>query len=410
MRYPTIHRLVAPAVVLAALVLGGCGDDAARSSDPAGLQTVFDSTGDTLRARVAGVVDSAALRGLTAEVRIVGEVNDSIIFGNAGMLTIGAAGDLVMFDFSSTQLLRFAPDGTLQGPVGRRGGGPGEYSQVSGLVGLPDSTWAVYDVSSSRVSIFGPDGVFRESWTLPSSTHFAQGMLGSDVRGGLWVSRYIPAADGDPAGAKEARMRVLEQGRVLADTVLRPTLGVVAPIYRAMRETPQSKSSTSMGDPFAANEQFRWSPDGHWVLLETGTYRLLFARRDAKPLVVERSAPAIPVDPDERAQQEEWTFFTMRSLDPSWTWQGPTLSTTRAPARSMFVARDGRVWVAVALPSEQIPEAERDQVRPERRSPERWRNRSAYEVFERSGRFLGRVTLPPRTSLYDANGDIVWGT
>jgi hypothetical protein len=42
--------------------------------------------------------------------------------------------------------------------------------------------------------------------------------------------------------------------------------------------------------------------------------------------------------------------------------------------------------------------------------PARWRTRSAYEVFGRDGRFLGRVTLPPRASLQAAEGDFVWGT
>ncbi len=406
----TTPRSLVLACITAAALLGACGADPATGADPAGLPTVFDSTGDTLRARVAGVVDSAAIRGLAAEVRVVGEVGDSIIFGNAGMLTVGAAGDLVMFDYSSTQLLRFGPDGTLLGPLGRRGSGPGEYAQVSGLVGRPDSSWAIYDVQNSRVSLFDRNGTFRESWTLPASTFFGQGMLASDPTGGLWVARFIAPPEGDPGQAKESRTRVVDQGRALADTVFSPTLGVSGPKYRAMREVPGGRSSTMMGDPFAADEWSHWSPDGHWVLLETGTYRLLFAKRDGKPLVVERSTPPIPLDADERAQQEEWILFTMRRTDPAWTWQGSPLSSARAPARSMFIGRDGRVWVAVALPSDPIPEADRDPVRPENRSPARWRNRSAYEVFDRTGRFLGRVALPPRTSLYDADGDTVWGT
>jgi len=403
-------RFSVPVACAVLVAVAACGADSAIRSDPAGLPTVFDSTGDTLRARVQGVVDSAAVRRLVAEVRIAGEVNDSIIFGTAWMLTMGAAGDLVMFDGSSNQLLRFSRDGTLLGPLGAQGSGPGEYSQVSGLVALPDSSWAVYDVGNSRLSFFGANGAFRESWILPSSTFFGQGMLATDRDGALWIARFITAPDAGPGDAKESRTRVVDQGRGLADTVLRPTLGVRAVQYRATNESPRGRSSTAMGDPFAANEQGVWSPDGHWVLLETGGYRLLFARRDGKPLVVERSAPPVTLDPDERAQQEERILWTMRRTDPAWSWQGPALSTTRAPARSLFVGRDGSVWVSVSLPSVRIPEAERDAARPDSPSPARWHGRTAYEVFDRTGRFRGRIELPPRTSLYDADGDSVWGT
>ncbi len=39
----------------------------------------------------------------------------------------------------------------------------------------------------------------------------------------------------------------------------------------------------------------------------------------------------------------------------------------------------------------------------------RYRSSAVYEVFSPNGRFLGRVPLPPRTTLIQADGDSFWG-
>jgi hypothetical protein len=399
-----------PLLLAATAALAACGGD--RAGRSAGdLATVFDSTtGDTIRARVQGTVDSAALRTLSAEWRLSGEVGDSIRFGTAGQVTAGVGGVIAFVDYSSNVVLLVDADGTLRGPMGGTGGGPGEYQDVSGLVPLPDGRWALYDVRNSRLSFFGADGRFETSWPLPASTFFGQFMLAADADGTLRVSQMVAEPDASFFDARVARARVLDGGRSYADTVLAPTFGIKASEYRATREVNGGRSSTLITDRLSAREFTLWHPDGHWVLLEGGTYRLLFARRGDRPLVVERSAPPIPVDPDERAWQEEQVLWTMRRTDPAWTWQGPPIASTRAPARSAFVGRDGRVWVQVALPAERIPEPERDPARENSPPPVRWRSPSAYEVYARDGRFLGRVTLPRGANPQAADGDVVWGT
>jgi hypothetical protein len=40
--------------------------------------------------------------------------------------------------------------------------------------------------------------------------------------------------------------------------------------------------------------------------------------------------------------------------------------------------------------------------------PLRWRERRRYDVFGRDGSYLGRIELPPRTTLSEAKGNRVW--
>jgi hypothetical protein len=403
-------RLLVIPLLAGATLVGACFGDKAESADVAGLPTVFDSTGDTIRARVVGAVDSSDIRTLVAEVRIAGEIGDSILFGNAGNLTLNPSGAVAVYDYTSTQLLLFAPDGALIGRMGSKGSGPGEYQDVNGIAPLADSTWAVYDAGSSRVSFFSANGAFRDSWNVPSTNFIGSYMLVTDSSRALRLAQFVVPPSGDFMAANFGYARVLPGGAGLADTAAAPTLGVEAPEYRTEGPTEGGRSSTMTTSQLSPSEIASWHPDGHWVLMEGGGYRVLIAKRDGKPIVVTRDAPNTPVHEDERAYHEERTIWAMRRVNPAWTWQGPPIPKVRAPARHMLIARDGTVWVQVALPSERIPEADRDEQRPGAQPVRRWRERSAYEVFDRTGTFLGRVALPPRTTLQEAAGDVVWGT
>ena len=74
----------------------------------------------------------------------------------------------------------------------------------------------------------------------------------------------------------------------------------------------------------------------------------------------------------------------------------------------LFVARDGRIWARIAVPSERIPEAELDLPREKDAPVRHFRTPVVYEMFGPDGRFLGRVGLPRRSRLMEAEGDVVW--
>ena len=74
----------------------------------------------------------------------------------------------------------------------------------------------------------------------------------------------------------------------------------------------------------------------------------------------------------------------------------------------LTVARDGTIWARVAMPSERIPDAELPPRRENSPPPRMYRSPAEYEVFVADGRFLGRVAMPPRTTVTTADGEFVW--
>jgi hypothetical protein len=130
--------------------------------------------------------------------------------------------------------------------------------------------------------------------------------------------------------------------------------------------------------------------------------------RPGRALRIVRDAPVIPIPDDERAWDQEQITFQLRSNQPNWTWTGPDIPSEKPPVAGLSVARDGRIWVRVATPSEPIPASERDEQLPNRRPVSRFRDPLEYEVFEKDGTFLGRIRFPHRATWMEADGNLVW--
>ena len=74
-----------------------------------------------------------------------------------------------------------------------------------------------------------------------------------------------------------------------------------------------------------------------------------------------------------------------------------------------MVGRDGRIWVQRPLPGERIPLAELDTTTSGGLPPLRWRESTAYDIFEPDGRFVGVLSPPLGTMLQHSDGGRVWG-
>jgi hypothetical protein len=138
-------------------------------------------------------------------------------------------------------------------------------------------------------------------------------------------------------------------------------------------------------------------------------------------LRIERAWDPVPVDPDEKADAEERITTNMRNNFPGWRWNGPATPDTKPPFRSLAVAEDGRIWVQLSQPAEQIPEDEQEDTQavgtarpggaPPAPRPPRFREPTVYDVFEPDGTYLGRVRTPDGFAAYPEpvfRGDFVW--
>lgn len=67
-----------------------------------------------------------------------------------------ARGQFVLFSQTTDRLTVFSADGRCVGEVGRKGKGPGEYTEIVSVGAHADSLF-VYDLANHRVTVLGPD-------------------------------------------------------------------------------------------------------------------------------------------------------------------------------------------------------------------------------------------------------------
>lgn len=117
--------------------------------------------------------------------------SDSLFIADPASITRHADGRLVVSDVRSARVIVFDADGKPLVALGRRGRGPGEFAAPSVVELLDDSTVAVLDVSTARVSRFNlVSGAFVNAARLPSP---AIDMRVSST--GVWVAAPLVATD-----------------------------------------------------------------------------------------------------------------------------------------------------------------------------------------------------------------------
>lgn len=379
-----------------------CGEGGAPAADASGLATVFDSTrADTVVARTAGQVPADRVRGLAEELRIQPDAEDTSAFTQVFQFVVARDGRIFVFDEGSSRLFVYGTDGALQRAVGRKGAGPGEFGQNNGMAVLPDGRLAFLDYQNARLSFFTAAGDTAGAWRVTSG-FFTNDGLRSDTTGALLLARPVTAPiDGEILG----RMGLvrLGEGGAARDSIVPTDLPVARVSYVAEMQGGRSQYSA----PHSGRLHWAWHPHG-WFAVASGDRYVVELATPGRARRIVRDAPAVPVPEAERTDAQERITANLRRNDPNWTFRGPPIPATKAPVVGLRATRDGRLWVRVATPSEEIPEAERDPALAGRPNPLRFRDANEWEVFEADGRFRGRVRLPARASLMEADGDVVW--
>ncbi|MDX2263023.1 MAG: 6-bladed beta-propeller [Gemmatimonadales bacterium] len=396
-----MFRLTFPLLSIALIVACGC-DGINATSDPAGLATIIDSTADTIFAQTDGDVAPSTLRTLVSTLSIAPGPEDTLLFSEIRELAVDDQRRMWVYDPRLKQLFLFSPTGTLVKRIGRGGSGPGEFARSSGMVVYGGNGVALWDSQNSRISFIDGNGSYTHSWPTPGGFSTTAGLV-TDLTGTLFIKRPVtPPRDGEILG----RMGLvrLKEGGAFADSSVAPDLRVPREPYVARTKDAQSSTSAR----YAASYHWAWHPEGYFLAADGGKYEIVLARKHAKPVVIRRTSSPVPVTDEEREVERAEITYQLRTTDPGWLWSGPALPIEKAPVMGLRVARDGRIWVRVAQASEVIPLAERsvseDSLAPVRRH----RTPAVYEVFEPSGRFLGRVAFPPRAGFGQAVGDEVW--
>ncbi len=150
--------LIATLVYVASLTSVACGAGDARST----VQVAIDSSGAYPIIRNAG--DAEEWRA-----ELVATVSDDsssgVTLGSIRSVLLDRRGRLFIVDESLYQLLVFDSLGSYIARWGRRGSGPGEFRTPYSVAMLGDSV-ALLDPSSSRITLFDPEGRWIREWVV----------------------------------------------------------------------------------------------------------------------------------------------------------------------------------------------------------------------------------------------------
>ena len=390
-------------LVLLALAAAACGNDAPPRAD--GLVVTRDSTAEAVVVSIAGNIPEAQVRRLEPELVIAPDADDTSLFTTVWEFDVDQWDRIWAYDNDANTIFVFDRDGTLVRRIGRTGAGPGEFRQNMGMIIRPDGGLAHWDGSNGRITILDSTGAYVGSWPVPTTFGTMNGLV-SGPDGTIYMRR--PVTEPRP-GEILGRMGLvaIQPDGTFGDSLVLPELTMERAVYVAQQGGGRSSSRARYG----ATDHWGLTASGEIVQVNGATYEMVVARRDGHALVIRRTLTEVPVLDEERSQEEARISWQMQRTQADWSWNGPPLPTTKAPVTGMGVVptRDGRLWVQVAVPSERIPDAEVVPPRDSTMPVISYRMPVVYEVFEADGSLLGRVAMPPRTFLVDADGEMVWG-
>jgi 6-bladed beta-propeller len=408
-----VKRRPCPILILSALVLAtatACDRrEGAGGSDGTAWVTQVDSTGDTIRIRIAGEVPPEQVRHLVAEVEIGAEDGaEEETFGWVVSVLATATRGVAVFDAQVPALRLFDSTGAFVRNIGRKGGGPGEFDQVNGIAGLPDGRIVVWDATGARLNTYSDTGAFLETWRVPFSGHFGQNMLWSDDAGRVLAWAVLERDSVDFSRGT--------RGVIVFDNAGNVVDSLPYPVWRAqppslIAKSPDGRGASSYSFPFWPHSVATVSPHGGFVSGPGDPYVLYFTHREgAKPVRVDRDFSPVPVSATERSERRAMVESGLRRTDPIWSWTVSDIPANKPAYEQLTVALDGRVWVELSTPAVAIPPAELPPIRPGQEGQPRITTTTPtlYDVFSPQGRLLGRVEFPRRVTMRTARGNDVY--
>ena len=346
---------------------------------------------DTVRVRA----DGAPVWG--KDVRLVEELAigkadgpPEYAFGRIYQAAPAGDGSFYLYDVNDGQIRRYDPQGRFTGLIGRRGGGPGEYQTVGGMMVDSSGLLVVFDPGSRRITHFGPDGKLRREMRT------TRGSFDSFVMDRAGRMYFIVTAGGqlmEGPGAKQQFLRLSPEGRVI-DSLPWPRLTDDSPV----RTTFALSTSDGMRLSFSTANIVRPYLGGGMLAAASGAYRVIVSD-GRRATVIERAQTPVKLGGEERAQWIEWAdSMRLRGGGPY------EIPREKPLIRDLRSDHQGRIWVDVYV------DAERRKNLPATRANGGkqilwWRERTTYDVFSPQGQYLGRVALPEQSVLLAISGN-----
>jgi hypothetical protein len=296
------------------------------------------------------------------------EGNDAAAFGRIAELAVDRAGRIYVLDQQALEVRLFAPDGRYVRTIGRKGGGPGEFLGVDGLLVDDSVRLSVSDPRSGRVSIFDSTGRFLRDYPRGQPAGTLPHLVGGDETGSLWDSWPI----WQPETHQErhtALVRLREDGS--RDTVRLPDF--TAPQWQVVRRQGTSTMIFNFPVPYGPVQLLAVDPRGGVWRAVSSEYRLtrFDAFGDSMMSVVRVHRP-VPVTKRER--ERELGRYRHDFPDAGDRPDEASIPEVKPAMRAVLLDDRGFLWIA--------PYAADDSAA------------VAFDVFDPAGRYLGAVATP----------------
>jgi hypothetical protein len=370
-------------------------------------RTTFDSTSDTIVARTAGDIPNELVRRLVPEKRIgAAEGDDTVTFGRIEHIAVTSDNRVFVFDGQGPSLKLFDSSGALVRFVGRKGGGPGEFEQVTGIGLLPNGTLAMWDASHGRVNIYAANGDFSTQWRVPASGFFASNGLQTDNTGAIILRLPVGADKAKGMLGTTALVRFDSLGAV-RDTIHTPTWTEPPPTITAQGPGQVGRRNV----PFYPRNVFSWSRSGHLLSGPSTPYALYLTHGSGRPRRIELAWTPVSLLPEESDYERDEATWVMRTIDPNWKWSAPSIPGMKPAYSELMSGEDARIWVKVHTTAERIEQPEEHIAEPgvAPRPVRRYGEPNVYDVFEPNGTYLGRVRFGREYDIHRARGNLAWG-
>ena len=340
--------------------------------------------------------------GLEVDLRIGSVTGPEVTqFGRITALAVDYEGSVYVGDGRNYEVRKFDRDGEFLMRFGGRGEGPGEFGNLSGMAVLEDERVAIVDRPQRRISLFdSSSGEYRGQWVIGNQwLTWTRHLVLRRSRGGayLGLAPLMPLGGEPVTWPRPVFVSVDAHGNLL-DTTWVPER------YVQQCGTPSSQAVRS---GFYEDLRVRYAPKVVWTISPLGELYVGCPRELQFDVIAEGgsvvSSETVPIEPvrisaDELAWflkeiestqglAEELARVNLVETDPVRQLLRYDYPDEKAAYKTITVARDGRVWVQLSQPS-------KESVAPDG-SPY-WHNEGGgvFEVFERSGTYIGRATLP----------------
>jgi len=314
-----------------------------------------------------GIWDAEAGWQVTEVMRVGSADGDGPdLFGRVGDFEVDASGRIYVFDSQAQELRIFGVDGLHVRTVGRKGGGPGEFSQVIGMDWSPGGDLWLLDPNNNRISVIDTNGTYVTSHPALGGFIVMPWSGGFDNQGRF----YTYGIDPDPEDENSFPMVFVRYNEAL-----QPTDTTDVPRYQGNAEYFEARSGDGFmraGVPHSPGLRWRLARNSDFWFILTGEYEIVRRTFEGDTLSVFSKAftplPVTSADLEEAREDLEW-----------FTRQGGQIDLSKVPdikpaIQNFFLDDRGNIWVEPTMAGE-------DQGR-------------VFDVFDRAGRYLGQVRFP----------------